>query len=104
MPLAQGREHLIVIACFRHRVQAYAVRADNQRTILICKFGVSSSVGDTLERVLIEFIEHYHEGSTAPRARPAPTHEPAGVIPLTAGPVERGGRLGGLLHEYHRAA
>jgi hypothetical protein len=26
------------------------------------------------------------------------------VIPLTAGPVERGDRLGGLLHEYNRAA
>jgi putative transposase len=57
-----------------------------------------------LERVLIEFIEHYHEARPHQGLGQRRPHEPAGVIPLTAGPVERGDRLGGLLHEYNRAA
>ena len=57
-----------------------------------------------LERVLIEFIEHYHEARPHQGLGQRRPHEPAAVIPLTAGPVERGDRLGGLLHEYHRAA
>jgi len=57
-----------------------------------------------LEGVLTEFLDHYH------RARP---HQglgqrlpwpPADLIPLPIGPVERRDRLGGLLHEYLRAA
>ena len=57
-----------------------------------------------LERVLAEFIDHYnharpHQGID--QRRPC---EPADVIPLPTGPVERRDRLGGLLHEYSRAA
>jgi putative transposase len=57
-----------------------------------------------LERVLIEFIEHYYEARPHQRLGQRRPHEPAGVIPLTAGPVERGDRRGGLLHEDNRAA
>ena len=57
-----------------------------------------------LERVLGEFIEHYnyarpHQGLE--QRRPC---EPAEVIPLPTGRVERRDRLGGVLHEYFRAA
>ncbi|HEY8855122.1 MAG TPA: integrase core domain-containing protein [Candidatus Dormibacteraeota bacterium] len=57
-----------------------------------------------LERVLIEFVEHYHNARPHQGLGQRRPHEPAGVVPLTAGPVERADRLGGLLHEYHRAA
>jgi transposase InsO family protein len=56
------------------------------------------------ERLLIEFIEYYHEARPHQglgRRRP---HEPAGEILLADGPVERGDLLGGLLHEHQRAA
>ncbi len=57
-----------------------------------------------LEYVLKEFVEHYQE------ARPhqglnqrTPSGQP-GVTPLAAGRVVRQDRLGGLIHEYDRAA
>ena len=56
-----------------------------------------------LERVLIEFIEHYHEARSHHGLGQRRAHEPANVIPLRAGPVEPNDRLGGLLHEYYRA-
>ncbi len=57
-----------------------------------------------LEQVLAEFIDHYlharpHQGID--QRRPC---EPTDVIPLPAGPIERSDRLGGVLHEYGRAA
>jgi putative transposase len=57
-----------------------------------------------LERVLAEFFDHYnharpHQGID--QRRPG---EPAEVIALPTGPIERRDRLGGLLHEYSRAA
>ena len=57
-----------------------------------------------LERVLAEFFDHYnharpHQGID--QRRPC---EPADVIPLPTGPIGRRDRLGGLLHEYSRAA
>ena len=55
-----------------------------------------------LGSVLVEFIDHYNH------ARPGIEHrrpcEPADVVPLPAGPVERRDRLGGIIHEYSRAA
>jgi transposase InsO family protein len=57
-----------------------------------------------LERVLIEFIEYYHEARPHQGLGQRRPHEPAGEILLADGPVERDDRLGGLLHEYHRAA
>jgi hypothetical protein len=55
-----------------------------------------------LERVLVEFVAHYN------RARPHRGIQLATPIPYervrTTGPVERVDRLGGLIHEYHRAA
>jgi putative transposase len=57
-----------------------------------------------LERVLTEFIEHYHKARPHQGLGQRRPHEPAGLIPLMAGLVERSDRLGGLLHEYHRAA
>jgi putative transposase len=57
-----------------------------------------------LERVLIEFIEHYHDARPHQGLGQRRPNEPAGVIPLMAGAVERSDRLGGLLHEYYRAA
>ena len=60
-----------------------------------------------LERVLIEFIDHYNQARPHQSLGQRPPFRNAGVIPLTApmaGPVERRDRLGGLLHEYRRAA
>ena len=57
-----------------------------------------------LEYVLQEFVEHYQE------ARPhqgldqrTPSGQPT-VTPLAAGRIVRQDRLGGLIHEYDRAA
>jgi transposase InsO family protein len=56
-----------------------------------------------LERVLMEFVAHYNE------ARPHRGINLDAPIPLeavsdTSRPVERVDRLGGLIHEYRRAA
>ena len=57
-----------------------------------------------LENVLAEFIDHYN------RARPhrgidqRRPYEPANVVPLPTGRIERRDRLGGVIHEYSRAA
>ena len=56
-----------------------------------------------LERVLATYVDHYN------RARP---HRGLGLevpavtdkVPLSAGQIERADVLGGLIHEYHRAA
>ncbi len=50
-----------------------------------------------LEYVLDEFVEHYQE------ARRHHGLEPA-VAPLPVGRIVRRDRLGGLIHEYERAA
>ena len=58
-----------------------------------------------LDRVLRVFVEHYnHERPhrALGRCPPAPHHRP--VPPLPGGKVNRTDRLGGLLHEYYRAA
>ena len=57
-----------------------------------------------LEYVLKEFVEHYqaarpHQGLD----QRAPSGQPA-VTPLAVGRVVRQDRLGGLIHEYDRAA
>jgi transposase InsO family protein len=57
-----------------------------------------------LERVLIEFIEHYHLARPHQGLDQRRPGAAADDIRVTAGPVERRDRLGGLLHEYHRAA
>jgi hypothetical protein len=54
--------------------------------------------------VLTEFLDHYnkawpHQGLDQRIPRP-----PDDVIPFPTGPVERRDRLGGLVHEYFRAA
>ena len=57
-----------------------------------------------LERVLREFLEHYHQARPhqgIDQRRPWP---PADEVPSTFGSVERHDRLGGLIHEYRRAA
>jgi len=56
-----------------------------------------------LERVLTEFVAHYNQ------ARPHRGIDLDAPIPLeltrdTSRPVERVDRLGGLIHEYRRAA
>jgi putative transposase len=56
-----------------------------------------------LERVLAEFVDHYNSG------RPHRSVNLDAPIPLeptgdTSRPVERVDRLGGLIHEYRRAA
>ena len=58
-----------------------------------------------LERVLQVFVDHYN------RERPHRSlgrHPPQPLAPTTpisaCGPVKRKDRLGGLLHEYYRAA
>jgi putative transposase len=59
-----------------------------------------------LERVLQEFVEHYNRhrphrslGQRPPLPRASPAHEPPAVFRLG-----RRDRLGGLIHEYERAA
>ena len=57
-----------------------------------------------LEKVLAEFIDHYlrarsHQGLHQRRpCQPAESH------PLPTGPLKRRDRLGGVIHEYNRAA
>jgi putative transposase len=57
-----------------------------------------------LRRVLGEFIEHYHHARPHQGLEQRPPCEPADVVPLPTGRVERRDCLGGLLHEYFRAA
>ena len=57
-----------------------------------------------LESVLVEFIEHYNEARPHQGIEQRRPCEPAVVIPLPTGPVERRDRLGGVIHEYSRAA
>jgi len=55
-----------------------------------------------LERVLAEFVEHYN---TARPHRGISLDAPISFEPVnTTGPIERVDRLGGLIHEYRRAA
>ena len=59
-----------------------------------------------LERVLLEFTDHYNHARPHQSLGQRPPFRNAEVIPLTAptaGPVERRDRLAGLLHEYRRA-
>jgi putative transposase len=57
-----------------------------------------------LERVLEEFLEHYHEARPHQGLGQRRPGEPADAVQVTDGPVERRDRLDGLLHEYRRAA
>ena len=57
-----------------------------------------------LERVLAEFFDHYNLARPHQGIEQRRPYEPADVIPLPAGPIERRDRLGGLLHEYSRTA
>jgi hypothetical protein len=55
----------------------------------------------------LTFIDHYNQARPHQSLGQRPPHRPADVVPLTsvtAGPVERRDRLGGLIHEYRRAA
>jgi len=57
-----------------------------------------------LESVLVEFIDHSshtrpHQGIG--QRRPC---KPADVVPMPTGPLERRDHLGGVIHEYSRAA
>ncbi len=57
-----------------------------------------------LERVFGEFIEHYHQARPhqgIDQRRPWP---PVDEVLSMVGSVERRDRLGGLIHEYRRAA
>ncbi|HKF18651.1 MAG TPA: integrase core domain-containing protein, partial [Candidatus Dormibacteraeota bacterium] len=57
-----------------------------------------------LEGVLTELVDHYHRAHPHQGLDQRLPWPPADVIPLPTGPVERRDRLGGLLHEYLRAA
>jgi transposase InsO family protein len=60
-----------------------------------------------LERVLIEFISHYNQARPHQGLGQRMPHGPADVAPITAlpaGHIESHDRLGGLIHEYRRAA
>jgi len=54
--------------------------------------------------VLSEFIDHYHQARPHQGLGQRRPCEQADEIQVTTGPVERHDRLGGLLHEYRRAA
>jgi transposase InsO family protein len=60
-----------------------------------------------LERVLTEFVSHYNQARPHQGLGQRTPYRLADVIPVsavTAGAVERCDRLGGLIHEYRRAA
>ena len=57
-----------------------------------------------LERVLVEFCRHYNQARPHQGLGQRTPSVPADVIPIATGPIERRDRLGGLLHEYRRAA
>ena len=57
-----------------------------------------------LERALGEFIEHYHHARPHQGLEQRRPCEPADVVPLPTGRVERRDRFGGVLHESFRAA
>ena len=57
-----------------------------------------------LEKVLSEFIEHYHYARPHQGLEQRRPCEPTQEVRVLTGPVERRDRLGGLLHEYSRAA
>ena len=57
-----------------------------------------------LGKVLTEFIGHYQEARPHQGLEQRRPIEPAYATPVTQGPVDRLDRIGGLLHEYHRAA
>jgi transposase InsO family protein len=57
-----------------------------------------------LERVPVEFINHYNQVRPHQGLGQRPPDCPADVITMPAGRVVRRDRLGGLIHEYHRAA
>jgi transposase InsO family protein len=57
-----------------------------------------------LERVLSEFLEHYHQARPHQGLGQRPPCRLADVTPTAEGRVERRDRLGGLPHEYSRAA
>jgi len=54
--------------------------------------------------VLAEYIDHYNHARPHQGLEQRRPDEPADVIPPPIGAVERRDRLGGLLHEYSRAA
>ena len=57
-----------------------------------------------LETVMTEFIDHYNHARPHQGIEQRRPCEPAEVGPLPTGSVERRDRLGGVLHEYSRAA
>ena len=54
--------------------------------------------------MLAEFIEHYHQARPHQGLKQRRPDPPLDVIAALAGRVERRDRLGGLIHEYSRAA
>ncbi len=56
------------------------------------------------EKVLAEYIDHYNQARPHQGIDQRRPCEPADVIPLPTGRVERRDRLGGILREYSRAA
>ena len=57
-----------------------------------------------LEYVLKEFVEHYQEARPHQGLDQRTLSGQPAVTPLAAGRVVRQDRLGGLIHEYDRAA
>ncbi len=57
-----------------------------------------------LERVLSEFLDHYHQARPHQGLEQRVPCPPADPIVTLGSQVERRDRLGGLLHEYRRAA
>jgi putative transposase len=57
-----------------------------------------------LEKVLAEFVDHYNHARPHQGIEQRRPIEPANVVSLLTGPIERRDRLGGLLHEYRRVA
>ena len=57
-----------------------------------------------LERVLTDFIEHYHRARPHQGLKQQLSRPPAEVRPVSGSELLRDDRLGGLIHEYRWAA
>jgi transposase InsO family protein len=60
--------------------------------------------GRHLERVLHVYLAHYNRERPHRGLALLPTESADAAAQPTAGEIERRDRLGGLIHEYHRAA
>ena len=71
---------------------------------MVNPFSVRSSCCPAVfvESVLVEFIDHYNQARPHQGIEQGRPREPADVVPLPTGPVERRDRLGGIIIDKGR--